>query len=115
MDNRKVRLKRIPTTVENKFVDVEVFYDLGGMNAFTYKNEARGYYLAVQPLELDGKVIKFMLFSGTKMLLEASPRFSPKKLAEVAAKALQHPDYRELLKSVLEKGNISIAETALLG
>ena len=36
---------------ENKFLKCELYYDKGGMNYFTYKNEPRGYYVSVSPVE----------------------------------------------------------------
>lgn len=29
---------------------IEVYYHLGGINYFTYKDEQRGYYLSISPI-----------------------------------------------------------------
>jgi len=52
MANPRVFTKYIPAKgpdVNN--LKVELYYSLGGMNYFTYKTEARGYYLSVTPVE----------------------------------------------------------------
>ena len=45
--SRKILLKRLPTTDPDRFVEVEVYYDEGGMSYFTGGINKRGYYLAV--------------------------------------------------------------------
>lgn len=67
-------------------VEVKVSYSLGGMNYFTYKKDARGYYLHVQPYtqtKHDGYSMRTTTgFSGVKALLLEVNRKSAKKLDE---------------------------------
>jgi hypothetical protein len=72
----------IKTNVPNKYLVVEVYYNLGGMNYFSGKSEARGYYLSVTPQTIAGGVKTFTAFTGTKMLLLEVKRQSPKSLTE---------------------------------
>jgi len=70
----------------NKSLKIQVYYNLGGINYFTYKNEARGYYLSVSPVEVsqsNGCTIEsYTAFSGTKILLLETKRKSDKAYAQ---------------------------------
>jgi hypothetical protein len=110
--SRKILLKQLPTTDPDRILEVEVYYDEGGMSYFTGSVNKRGYYLAVQPVKLDGGFRSITAFSGTKALVEESKRFSARKLQEVALQALHLPVYRTLLNHVLAKGNIRLQDAA---
>ncbi len=110
--SRKILLKQLPTTDPNRILEVEVYYDEGGMSYFTGGVNKRGYYLAVQPVKLDGGFRSITAFSGTKELVEETKRFSARKLQEVASQALQLPVYRTLLYHVLAKGNVRLQDAA---
>ena len=110
--SRKILLKQMPTTDPNRFVEVEVYYDEGGLSYFSGGVNKRGYYLAVQPVKLDGGFRSITAFSGAKALVEETKRFSARKLQEVALQALQLPVYRTLLNHVLAKGNIRLQAAA---
>lgn len=98
-----VKCEYIPAKGENKFLKVELYYSLGGANMFTYRNEARGYYVSVSPVErrklegCSGFVESYTAFTGLKALVYACGRRS--KAAE--AKAVQKYDSMkaELLKN----------------
>lgn len=108
--SRKFLLKQLPTTDPDRILEVEVYYDEGGMSYFTGSVNKRGYYLAVQPVKLDGGFRSITAFSGTKALIEETKRFSAKKLQEVALQALHLPVYRTLLNHVLAKANIRLQD-----
>lgn len=83
------------TTPMGPAVKVEVFYAAGGINYFNYKNEPKGLYLAVRPVERDvsvsGLSIERMQMTGdkrktgVKFLLKALPRKNDKALLDAAA------------------------------
>lgn len=64
----------------------EIYYALGGINVFTYRNEPRGYYLSVSPVERaerNGYTMEsFTAFSGMKWIVLPVQRKSAKKMAE---------------------------------
>ena len=66
---------------------VEVYYSLGGTNWFTYKNEPRGYYLSVTPVDRSDRggymCESTTLGRGVKKLVKEVSRQS-KKAAEEA-------------------------------
>ncbi len=110
--SRKILLKQLPTTDPERILEVEVYYDEGGMSYFTGSVNKRGYYLAVQPVKLQGGFRSITAFSGTKALVEETRRFSARKLQEIASQALQLPVYRTLLNHVLAKGNTRLQDAA---
>ena len=57
---------------------IEVYYNKGGYNAFTGKDEKRGYYVSVSPVEKCGNLESFIAFSGIKQLLIDVTRKSEK-------------------------------------
>jgi hypothetical protein len=108
--SRKIIIQSLPTTEPNRLVDVEVYYDEGGMSYLSGGFNKRGYYLAVQPVKREGNLKSMLAFSGTKALIEEVKRFSARKLQEAALQATQLPIYRKLLDHVLAKNNIRLAD-----
>jgi hypothetical protein len=108
--SRRIIIHSLPTTELNRFVEVEVYYDEGGMSFLSGRFNKRGYYLAVQPVKREGNCKSMLAFSGTKALIEEGKRFSARKLQEAALQATQLPIYRNLLDHVLAKNNIRLAE-----
>ncbi|MGF7535264.1 hypothetical protein AAGG74_16550 [Bacillus mexicanus] len=91
---------------------VGVYYDLGGCNPFTYKNEMRGYYISVIPVERkikDGYTSeKSKAYSGIKKLLVEVKRKSKK--AETQALELATEELiEELIAHVLKKEEATVA------
>lgn len=82
MSNTHRILKEIPTDGgEGKVLRTEIYYSLGGFNAFTHDQEPRGYYFSVTPAEIcPSGMVSMRAFSGVKTLIEPSKRFSQKKL-----------------------------------
>ena len=90
----KVELRKVePYRAEIKYpivpvhgancLKAEVYYALGGYNYFTGKNESRGYYLSVSPVEIKEcdsgfKSESYTAFTGYKFLLFEASRKSQK-------------------------------------
>ena len=92
---------------------VEVFYDLGGYNYFTYKPKARGYYVSVTPVTLskgNGYTTEtYMAFSGYKHLLLEVKRKSKKAAAE-ALEFSANGIVKKLIRSCMYDLNMEIPE-----
>ena len=85
-------------------IKVQVYYDMGGINYFTYKNESRGVYLSVTPVELGDVFEKTTLFKGYKVLLEEANRYSDKLLEKNKSYLdLDNVKTQELFQAVLSK------------
>jgi hypothetical protein len=84
---------------------VEVYYSLGGLNYFTGRQEKRGYYLSVTPVEIEDhggyRTETVTLFSGVKELLKEVTRRSKK--AETEAEKLAEERMETLINYVLAK------------
>ena len=63
---------------------VSLYYSTGGINYFTSRNEARGYYLSVSPVRIEkrdyGNTIATSLMSGVKDLVLEVTRQSDKQM-----------------------------------
>jgi len=64
-------------------LEINLYYNLGGMNYFTGKTERRGYYLSVSPVhvtKLGDKIVskEYVAFSGIKKCLLEAKRKSNK-------------------------------------
>ena len=74
----------------SNFIIVRTFYDKGGFNYFTYKDEKRGIYLSLQPVkveERDGYSMEsFEGFSGIKFFIKELNRKSDKQITLVDSK-----------------------------
>jgi hypothetical protein len=93
----------------NKELKIEVYYNKGGMNYFSGKVEARGYYLSVSPVERQQQnnsivIESWAAFSGTKVLIKEVTRKSEKAFQEAILLAEARID--ELRKYVLDKNNL---------
>jgi hypothetical protein len=88
-----------------KELEIEVSYNKGGMNYFTSRNEERGYYLSVTPVERtkgDGYTTESYLgFSGVKKLILPVARQSEKQYQ--AAIVAAESQVEELKKWVLSR------------
>lgn len=100
---------------ENKnanFLKIEVNYNLGGYNYFTYKSEPRGYYLSISPVqryERDGIGFEsYTAFSGVKLLLLEVSRKGKK--AEAEAERIATEKEAELIEYVCNKNNLEVLE-----
>ena len=78
--------KYYKTDKENTFIKVELFYELGGFNYFTYKTDSRGYYISVRPVvreERNGYTSEsFNVMQGYKKLMKEVKRKSEKAFNE---------------------------------
>ena len=85
---------------------IDLYYSLGGMNYFNSKNEKRGYYLSVSPVQREFKENyiseTYTSFSGTKMLLLECKRQSNKAYNEALK---NYPESLERLKEYVLKSN----------
>lgn len=101
----------IATKTENVFVKVETYYSIGGVNCFTYRNEPRGYYLSVSPVERvnrGGYIIEsYAAFSGYKMLLKEVKRKSKK--AEMEAEQIAADGMNRIINQVLIEQGLELA------
>lgn len=91
---------------------VYTYYSLGGYSYWTGENNARGYYLAVQPVERstrDGvRMEGFVAFSGIKKCILPVSRKSKK--AEEKADQIA-PDFeKDLIDYVCRKNGLVLAE-----
>lgn len=75
----RIKTEYIKTNKQDHFLKCELYYSLGGYNCFTYRQEGRGYYISVTPVERREYSPGFMMegvtaFSGYKMLVEPVQR-----------------------------------------
>jgi len=103
--------EKIETTIANN-LKIEVYYNKGGMNYFSYKNEARGYYLSVSPVNRTphegGKIFteSYTAFTGTKVLLMEVKRKS-EKAYDQAVQIAMNGKIEELKQHVKSQNNIN--------
>ena len=86
----------------------ELYYSLGGINYFTYKNEARGYYLSVSPVERSEHMESYVGLSGVKKCLLEVTRQSKK--AEATAESMVNEHLAHLINAVCIEQNIDLEE-----
>ena len=89
---------------------IELYYSLGGYNYFTYKQEGRGYYLSVVPVERANGFEGFMAFSGIKQLVKPVARKSEKAARE--AEKLAEGWEERLIAYVLSDQGLELEEVA---
>jgi hypothetical protein len=72
--------------VECTHLRCEVYYSKGGHNAWTGKQEERGYYASVSPVTCDGTFERYVAFTGRKSCILPCARQGKKLEAEAIAK-----------------------------
>ena len=96
---------------KNNHVRVYIYYDLGGYNCFTHKEQPRGYYIGVTPcerFERNGvKMESVTAFTGVCELLEPCARKSKKAEAAALEKASA---YEKMMLDYICKKNGYILE-----
>lgn len=97
-----------PIEGSNKQLKIEVYYDKGGMNYFTYKSEPRGYWLSMRQVERKvedhGVVIEsYGMFSGAKAFLLEVKKKSDKAYNQ--ALVLAEEKFSDLKLHVLGKND----------
>lgn len=112
MGSNTVKSYYLPIENSDQQLMVDIYYSLGGMNYFNYKNEPRGYYASITPVKVkqyEGySTTEFGAFSGIKTFLLECKRKSTK--AEKEAIALFTDEKRnELIDKVLSKVDLKHA------
>ena len=100
--------KYLATTTPNKYIKLYSYYKKDTMNYFTYKNEARGYYLSVTPVERVRSFESFVAFTGFKVLLKEVTRASKK--AEAETETIAETDWRKYAEIAANEAGLQIAE-----
>ena len=80
-----IKKEYLNTNKDKTFLKCELYYSLGGMNYFTGKTEARGYYVSVSPVERSNGWERYTAFSGWKKCVVECAR----KGRKAEAKALE--------------------------
>jgi hypothetical protein len=109
MTKRRIDIEDLHTTEsKNKVVEMQVSYDMGGMNYFTGTVEPRGYYLSATPCEKAPGIKVYGAFTGIKIIILTATRFNQKKLEELASNIKDHEQYNDLIENVLTKNNLTL-------
>lgn len=93
-------------------IKIELRYNLGGFNCFTYTEEKRGYYLHVSPVTRENRngytMESFTAFSGVKQLIKPVSRKSAKAERDAETAALQIE--KSLISWVCQKNGLPVPE-----
>lgn len=91
---------------------IELYYNLGGYNCFTHKEEPRGYYVSVSPVEhssIGGVMMEsYAAYSGVKRCVKPVSRKSAK--AEKDAEQIAPEIIRDLITYVCNKNGFIIED-----
>jgi hypothetical protein len=112
---------RIPVpnpTEDVTHLEISVFYQKAAMNYASYKREPGGIYVSVTPVKIADGMVSFILFSGTKRLLETAERLNRKRLAAVGERVeadvkLQIGSTWQLVQHVCTERGITIESGVL--
>ncbi|MEA1972389.1 MAG: hypothetical protein U9N34_03720 [Candidatus Cloacimonadota bacterium] len=110
MEREKI-YKELKIDESDKFthIVIKIYYDKGGMNYFSTREERRGLYLSVTPIKREGHWTSYRGFSGTKMLVKPMKRYSRKQLDNFEP---NQEDIDRILENVLNKNNLTTKEVA---
>ena len=107
-NQRKTIQKLALTTSDPNVIVVSVSYSLGGMNYFSGRKEPRGYYLSATPETHTQNCRSFMAFSGTKILLEETSRFSQKRFDAITTEQRTLENAERLVEKVLADQELTL-------
>ena len=80
-----IKKEYLNTNKDKTFLKCELYYSLGGMNYFTSRSEARGYYVSVSPVERGDGWESYTAFSGWKKCVVECARKGKKAEAQALA------------------------------
>lgn len=108
-------IETIPVKDNSKGInalDVSAYYSLGGLSMYSYRNEARGYYISVTPVKHISRgaymVTESYPTDGIKKCFIECTRQSAKK--EQAALNAKRSDYQDLVDYVLNRTGVELAD-----
>lgn len=112
---KTVYQNRMPLEGQNKYLKIELYYSLGGMNYFTSRVEPRGYYISAEPIErteLEGgcTMESYTAFSGLKKCILECKRQSNAR--EAQALELMEEFIDDLIEAVLQKNGLKLGGAA---
>jgi hypothetical protein len=90
-------------------LEVTLNYNKGGMNYFTGRNERRGLYLSVCPIERTPNSMRYVGFSGSNQFVKEMARFNQKQLDtfEVDAEIMNR-----IIDHVIQENNLEVVKEA---
>lgn len=88
MDNYKryYEVKENHSNTKATHLKAEVYYNLGGQNFFTGREERRGYYISISPVVKSDNFESYAAFTGLKVCILEVKRKSQKKFEEAKSK-----------------------------
>ena len=108
-----VMTKRVPVTGSDwEFLDVRLYYSLGGYNVWQYVKEPRGYYLSVTPAKAEDRGLGVTMIASSPMdgykrcVLSVNRRSN---MAAERAKALVDEALPELVAAVCSRIGAKVA------
>ena len=107
---KTIRLPLAGNANKSTHLEINTYYSLGGVSYATYKNEPRGYYISVTPIELNnsrGYTTVTTAFSGVKRCMIECSRQSKKKAEEACN--IKQEEYQDMIDYVLEKNGLTLA------
>jgi hypothetical protein len=111
MNTKTNRILRVlQTNAPPKVIEIEVYYDKGGMNFFCGEVRPRGLYLSAQPVAVTGNkqlgiCRETTAFSGTCICVKELQRFTKKQLLEYKA---DEEMIQKLITDVCRKSNLTL-------
>ena len=109
LDNEVAKAKDV------NFLEVEVYYTLGGANYFSGGQTQRGIWLAIKPVKVSDGMVKFTMFDGYRDLLEAANKLNRKRVDALFDQVRSDIDAKtgkawKLMQAVLAKDGLALAE-----
>lgn len=96
---------------ENKYLQVKVSYQKGGMNYYNYKVDRRGIYILFKEVEKTKGIESYMLGCGLKIMFKELKRKSAKQEKLVAEFLEKFKD--ELLPTYIKGGDKALGQFLL--
>jgi hypothetical protein len=113
MSKQRIEIATIPTDNPIRFLVVELYYNKGGRNYFSGKDDPRGYWISSNAVEIENRdgyqMRTYVPINGYRYFIKESARFSEKTLGELASSVKTLPAYQQLLERALETNNLQIA------
>jgi len=107
MNQQKIEVARLNTTLPDHFVEVTVWYQKGD-NSYSGSDIRRGFFFSIQPFKEEKSddsryVVKcFRAWSGIKAFIEPADRFNRFRMRDIAKDLLNTEQYKNALARLLE-------------
>lgn len=99
----------LATSDEHQSIRISAYFFNAGINYLNGKNDPKGYWISVEPIEVrDNFDISRPFSRGSRHFVEATTRYSAKRLEQIWKDAKSQPWFIDMVKLACEQAGVTV-------